>query len=406
MTMKQTQTKLFDFSDAGLDFCAGSKILFPDRFKKMLSLGYNVQTVTSIAVAGNQITFTYGGAHGYVTNRVLKIDSGALSLINKGEFWLDSVTINTVTFTLDNAPSSVAGGFTTRIAPLGWSLEYENANVHVYKFKQLDESDIYLRLCFQNKNERRNCISPCVGKSFDPATGFITDFTALAENKDITTPDVGFKFEYQQAADATFNNYTYSQGFSTFGLACVVGSAYHFIVMSSSGNDTTHSQINAVLPVVTNLEALQYPILIGSRFANIASNGVRQLGFEEVWCGATRVYFQKRTEASPSAPQSYVDLRPQAAESYLPASIESFNTTTAEPISLYLTNGQFVGFAHGLHVIKFASTNAPTMSRTTSPSTTYDVDLNNLVKVHFMADGSSAAYGLFFAAPVEEIKIV
>ncbi|WP_250852373.1 hypothetical protein [Acinetobacter sp. ANC 5414] len=100
MAMKQTQTKLFDFSDIGLDFCAGSKALFPDRFKKMLALGYNVQTVSSVMVSGNQVTFTYGGAHGYLADRVLKVDSGALPSVNNGEFWIDSVTTNSVTFTL------------------------------------------------------------------------------------------------------------------------------------------------------------------------------------------------------------------------------------------------------------------------------------------------------------------
>ncbi|EXE09995.1 hypothetical protein J559_3303, partial [Acinetobacter sp. 983759] len=43
MVMKQTQTKMFDFADIGLDFSAGSKSLFPDRFKKMLAQGYNTQ---------------------------------------------------------------------------------------------------------------------------------------------------------------------------------------------------------------------------------------------------------------------------------------------------------------------------------------------------------------------------
>jgi hypothetical protein len=47
--MKQTQTKMFDFADVGLDFCSGSKNLFPDRFKKMLSQGYNEQTVASVS---------------------------------------------------------------------------------------------------------------------------------------------------------------------------------------------------------------------------------------------------------------------------------------------------------------------------------------------------------------------
>src|SRR5690606_6216598 len=148
MAMKQTQTKLFDFSDVGLDFCAGSKNLFPDRFKKMLSVGYNVQTVFSVAVVGNQVRFTYGGTHGYAADRVLKVDSGALASINGGEFWIDSVTTNTVTFTLDNIPSSIANGFSTRIASLGWALEYESGQVQLYKMKYLDERDLYVRLVF------------------------------------------------------------------------------------------------------------------------------------------------------------------------------------------------------------------------------------------------------------------
>ena len=129
--MKQTQTKLFDFSDVGLDFCAGSKNLFPDRFKKMLSLGYNKQTTSSVADTGNQVVLTYGVSHGYVADRVLKITSGTLATINDGEFWIDSVTTNTVTLTIDNAPASISGGFTTRIASLGWSLEYENAHARL-----------------------------------------------------------------------------------------------------------------------------------------------------------------------------------------------------------------------------------------------------------------------------------
>src|SRR5690606_30234894 len=135
MAMKQTQTKLFDFSDVGLDFCAGSKNLFPDRFKKMLSLGYNVQTVTSVAVVGNQVTLTYGGAHGYVVDLVLKVDSSVFASINGGEFWIDSITTNTLTFTLDAAPASVVSGFTTRIASLGWDLVYEQGHIYIYKFR-------------------------------------------------------------------------------------------------------------------------------------------------------------------------------------------------------------------------------------------------------------------------------
>ena len=58
--IKQTQTKMFDFSDVGLDFCAGSKNKFPEVFKKMLATGYNPQTASSVSISGDQITLTYG----------------------------------------------------------------------------------------------------------------------------------------------------------------------------------------------------------------------------------------------------------------------------------------------------------------------------------------------------------
>src|SRR5690606_10172412 len=252
MAMKQTQTKLFNFSDVGLDFCAGSKSLFPDRFKKMLALGYNVQTVSSVAVAGNQVTFTYGGAHGYAADRVLKVNSGALASINGGEFWIDSVTTNTVTMTIDDAPLSISGGFTTKIASLGWSLEYENENIHVYKFKQLDESDIFIRLCFQNQTGRRNCISPCVGKTFDALTGFITDPLALVANASLISPDNDFKWEFSGVAGATYDNFTYSQGYSTFGKGVVIGSLYHVGFLTSASISIDSLRVNGCFPSTTH----------------------------------------------------------------------------------------------------------------------------------------------------------
>ena len=144
MAMKQTQTKLFDFSDVGLDFCAGSKNLFPDRFKKMLALGYNEQTVSSVAITGNQVTLSYGVSHGYVADRVLKVNAPELLSINGGEFVIDSVTENTVTMTIDGAPALIAGNFTTKVASLGYQLVYEQNPVQLYKFKALDESDLFL----------------------------------------------------------------------------------------------------------------------------------------------------------------------------------------------------------------------------------------------------------------------
>lgn len=404
MAMKQTQTKLFDFSDVGLDFCAGSKNLFPDRFKKMLSLGYNEQTVSSVAVAGNQVTFTYGGTHGYVADRVLKVSSSELLSINDGEFVIDSVTENTVTMTIDGAPALIAGNFTTKVASLGWELVYEQTNIHVYKFKQLDESDLYLRLCFQDHAARRNCISPCIGKTFDLATGFITDQNALAGNMEILSPENGFKWEFGFWGNATYNDYTYSQGYSLFGKGCVVGSKYHLIFLFNTLNG--QPRVNGFVPVFTHgYNQLNYPVMIGESYGNITNSGSNYMGLNSrAYIGKIRVIF------SPDSNNSGNNLfrMPQASQSFLSSVIDSFNTTTCAPIQVYeQATLQHIGVVvGGLYSAMYASTNTPSTANGAQPSITKDIDLNSNVVVHYTSAGASNSAFSFVAVPIEEIKIV
>src|SRR5690606_1016870 len=266
MAMKQTQTKLFDFSDVGLDFCAGSKNLFPDRFKKMLALGYNEQTVSSVVVAGNQVTLSYGGTHGYVADRVLKVSAPELLSINGGEFVIDSVTENTATMTIDGAPASIAGNFTTKVASLGWELVYEQAHIHIYKFKHIDDSDMYARFCFQNNMSagHRNSVAVAAGRTIDLSLGHIND-TNLFSNWGIceNVIDVITKWDFSYSIAATFNNYSYSQGYSTFGRAMVIGSPYHLVMKYNQGASTigNYSALSAILPFQSDYETINYPIV-------------------------------------------------------------------------------------------------------------------------------------------------
>lgn len=403
MAMKQTQTKLFDFSDVGLGFCVGSKNLFPGSFKKMLVLGYNEQTVSSVTVVGSQVTFTYGGAHGYVKDRVLKVDSGALASINSGEFWIDSVTTNTVTFTLDNAPIAVAGGFITKIAPLGWQLMYEQSNIQIYKIKALDESDLYLRLCFQDQAGRRNCIAPCVGRSYDALTGFIDDDIALSENKAITSPGNGFKWEMSNGATSAHNNWTYSQGVNTYGKANVVGSAYHFVILSSTSNSASYGRINGVLPTVCfDYENLNLPVLFGETYGNITSSASEfQLSNSAAYVGNIKVLFEDSIASDRIFPVASL-----TKSSFLPNTIDTFATTTATPFELYeFTTGQKLGFASGLYIARYASSYQPSLSPSTSPSFTYDVDFNNICAIHFSCSNTGTSAACFIVAPIEEVKI-
>lgn len=401
MAMKQTQTKLFDFADVGLDFCSGSKNLFPDRFKKMLALGYNQQTVASVSLSGNQVTLNYGVTHGYTADRVLKVNSGALAAINGGEFWIDAVTATSVTLTIDSAPTSILGGFTTKIASLGYSLVYEQGNVHVYKFKALDESDLFLRLCFQNQLGRRNCISPCIGKSFDLATGFITDTLSLSETRQVTTPHNGFKWEFGYPTGATFDNYTYAQGYSQFGKGIIIGSLYHFLSLHNALNTNGIGRICGFLPASTlNYNQINYPMLVGESYSVTSDLYSYQLNQAQAYLGNIRVILHNISN------NNQLITFPYAPQSFLPSSIDSFNTTTASNIQIYeYTTRQILGVAYGMYICNYDSVNYPPATHSTSPSFTYDIDLTSLTFMHYMSAGYVGTGSTHFAVPIEEIKI-
>lgn len=391
MAMKQTQTKLFDFSDAGLDFSPGSKNLFPDRFKKMLSLGYNVQTVTSVAIAGSQVTFTYGGAHGYKADRVIKIDSGPLSAINGGEFWIESVTVNTITLTIEGAPASISPGFTTRVAPLGWQLMYEQANIHVYKFKAIDESDLYFRICFQNNLSAAHYISPCIGRSFNPTTGAITDTNSIVQTKDITTPSLSFFWLYSAWTGTAENNINYSDGFQWFGKGVIVGSKYHFVSMHQSVNTATGQRLCGVFPVFSSLSSLHKAMIIGEN-TNYIDSATTMYTNLYAYCGSVRVALTHIA--------SYTIEQSVAVSSVLPSTIEAFNTTMCAPINIYeYASRQFLGVLYGAYTIFYASTGAPSMAHQQQPTRSKDIDLNN--------DIFAQPFGVnaWWAIPVEEVKI-
>ena len=397
MAMKQTQTKLFSFGDTDLDFSVVSKTFFPDRFKKMLALGYNQQTVASVSVSGNQVMLNYGVTHGYTADRVLKVNSGALAAINGGEFWIDAVTATSVTLTIDSAPTSILGGFTTKIASLGYSLVYEQGNVHVYKFKALDDSNLFLRLCFQDVATSRNCVSPCIGKSYDEATGVINDPLALNETRAIASPTNGVKWEFQLYPSAD-NSLTYSQAYAGFGKAVMLGSIYHLALLTNF--ETGGGRVHAILPNATHdYTQLDYPLLIAedSGASNINTWNFDQNNSGRVFIGNIRCILDNSTVAAP--PQLVVG--PLAAQSFLSPVIDAFNTTTASPIPIYeYATSQFLGFCYGMYLCMYSNNNRPSTDKTVTPA--YGEDIHG-VKLYTHYFGNSSY--IYFCLPIEEIKI-
>ena len=404
MAMKQTQTKMFDFADVGLDFCSGSKNLFPDRFKKMLSQGYNEQTVASVSVTGNQVTLNYGVAHGYAADRVLKVNSGALAGINDGEFWIDAVTTTSVTMTIDAAPASIAGGFVTKIASLGFELVYEQPPIHIYKFKSLNDEELFLRLCFQTVLNHKNTVVPCVGWTADLASGVILDPLTLEANRSVLTPGSEFNWNFTNTPSNVHNNHTYSQGFSTFGRGVVVGSKCHLIFMSAVG---VMSCFTGILPAcfidISGFRGRSPVVMFGVSNGAPGTNYTDYTGkIHKAFVGDQAVTFS----GNKNSPYTF-DYGIGTTANFYPENIEAFNTVPTEPLLIYeAVNKKFIGAAYGAHLLKLGTTTQVIGGAIgDQPVKTTEIDFDSQCLVHSLPIGGGLTNIAYLAIPVEGVKI-
>lgn len=407
MAMKQTQTKLFDFADVGLDFSAVSKFLFQDRFKRILANGYNIQNVLSVSVVGNQVTFEYGVSHGYVADRVLKLGAGPLTQINGGEFVIDSVTVTTVTLTIDEVPLSIAGGFTTHIASLGFQIVYEQANIVVFKFKHVDESDRFLRLCFPTVASSVAAINVCVGRTFDSMTGFINDDLAFSGTKAINELAVNANsvaWVLNNSTTANYNSYTYSQGYSQSGRANVVGSPYHLFILTSSGL-SGRGRISGLFPAEF-VDITSAKLAIKTTLIAATSAAVDTLNQSNIFCGNVSLTFDDSRNAS------YIFKTSPGIASFYSDDIEPFQVTSAYIGELFeRSTGQYLGYpVGGVYLVRNGTTSAFAFSGDLSPVYETDFNQTNMVLIHSMTYAStSASLSLsnhaFLAFPIEELKI-
>ncbi|MCG2572328.1 hypothetical protein LVY74_01995 [Acinetobacter sp. ME22] len=404
--IKQTQTKMFDFSDVGLDFCSGSKVLFPAVFKKFLATGYNQKSGATVSITGNQVTLNFGVSHGYAADRVLKvIATGGYSK----EVYIDSVTDQTVTFT-DSSTSALSGTITTYIAPLGWSLLYEDSSVHLYKMKNLSEQDVYVRFVFQLNAGYVSSVGVCVGMSADTTTGTITDTATNTLHATAITPQTGFQFVLCQLATTQYNNYTYSEGYNYFGKGLIIGSIYHLAILNNGYySNTCMGQINAILPCSTlysDLDNLKSQMVVfGYNATNVSSTA-----FNSYPLVAQAIYLGNLSLVSRKNGNNYVLEQATSnfgLNSYYSNNIDSFNTTACSPMPLIeASTSQHLGYVYGAYTVNYFNANILDLSSSANnPAITTDIDFNNKIALQ-MASSGSLAGSAFIAVPLEEIKIV
>ena len=323
-----------------------------------------------------------------------------------------------MTLTIDDAPLSVASGFTTKVAPLGWDLVYEVGNIHIYKMLHLDDTNRYVRMCFETVTTNRASVAVCIGKTYDPSTGFINDPNALQGTKNISSPSVANlpRWDVYRGSNS-YANYTYAQGLSIFGMGAAVGSKYHFGFQFGDGYTTDlQHHIFGIFPThCPYYEQLDYPVLLaiapanagnstGSIYGNFCITGYG--GHASI--GDIRVRFDLTQEVSINtilaATASQGTLKPAAP--FLPSNLDTFNTTTLRPLDVFEnTTSQYLGGVYGIYWALCKESQLPTYTASNSPTITYDTDFEfPVLMCASSANSSSAANVRVMALPIEEIK--
>lgn len=398
--IRQTQTKEYSFSDVGLNLTPASKSLLPSALKKILSTGYNTQTVTSVAISGNVITLNYGAPHGYTKGRVLKLNTPSLN----SEFVIESVESLSLTIIVDQPPSSIESSFTTHVAPLGWVLCYESANsyVQLYKLKNLDETDLYCRLTYSiaNSTSFLSCIQPFFGLSADEQTGVITDTLSNGfgvGSATINTSQPSWKLA--KYANSTYNSYTATQNPTLFLNTVVVGSLYHFLGMITYYADNK-GFFGFVPSHCLDYEKLKYPLSFAYTPVMSSEDSGWYLADNSWNINGVKVVARPYISSGAAPTHTY----PTAASSYLPATIDNFETSVAYPIEIFeATTLQFLGFiAGGMYRWSHTLSNLPASAE--MPKQTSDIDFSNPLYIH-SASYNGFSTGFWCVIPVEEIKI-
>ncbi len=256
---------------------------------------------------------------------------------------------------------------------------------------------MYARLCFQDimNSSVRACITVGIGRTIDLVLGTITDPNCYMNLGTCATVAQSENLRWEFSTNTSgHNNYTYSQGYSTYGKASIIGSKYHIVCLGSTSVTGHYKYINGLLPFSSTHSALNYPLLFANNW------GTPNTSFSTSVITDVRLQIANyRVEASPTT-SSHFNF--SFSSSYYPPEIETENVTSCFPIDLYLYDTQqYVGAAKGLFNVSLVPGALPIVN-TNLPSLQAEVDFNNKLLVHYL--GNSATVGLYFAFPIEEIK--
>lgn len=122
---------------------AGSFALLLDA---CLVNGFGLKSVDTLVVADGIATISISTGHSLQPDMVALVE-GATPIGLNGEKRVLSSTINTFTYAAPGVPDQTATGtITTKVAPLGWTLEYTSAHLRAYRSPNVEGTRMYLRV--------------------------------------------------------------------------------------------------------------------------------------------------------------------------------------------------------------------------------------------------------------------
>ena len=99
----QTQTKIYKFSDKGIETNGWAKGYYPEVFKKIFVTGYNENLITDIETLNGKVTLILPTNHGYLLERVIRFSSPT----HNKDYVITEVTATSISFYDETFPNQI-----------------------------------------------------------------------------------------------------------------------------------------------------------------------------------------------------------------------------------------------------------------------------------------------------------
>lgn len=383
----QTQTKYYHLSDQGISQHLYARTPVPSLFKKIFTTGFNDTVFSDYELLDGHVKLILPTNHGFVKERVVKVTADGFSK----EYFVENTDQTSITFYDPDFPTSLTGTLSVQVAPLGWELVYELGKVFIYKLKNLDGTDLYLRLLFPTGSNHRVAIHPCLGRTVDLDLGIITDVNALTANKSITTTTAINTWEWNNVNSTSYDSLAYK---GADGTAFFVGSLYHLVIGSTVSSSVTYGTVNGILPVVNSPVVNNLPLLLCYTYGNPTSNYPWLVNYITGYVNNTKV-----TNLPVNGSTTFI-----YANSITPfITLDQTKTASLSSTSLYsVGSSAYMGTMLGAYQLSVTTADGFSTNINTYPYTLMDV--NNEIKYFWgLCSDSQSQYGLL--VPLEEIKL-